>query len=109
MTSRVKMGTWRGRGGRRIVLVRRGTPTLRLSLHGQRYDTVFVSTPDADALALQLPRRLTGLLRNYGGSGDDLCRVPAPYAAGAPTLRSYRKGRYSPGRCSRPRPTAFAG
>jgi hypothetical protein len=51
---RVKMGTWRGRGARRFVAVRRGQPTLRLTLDGQRYDTVLVSTPDADTLAAAL-------------------------------------------------------
>lgn len=50
----VKMGTWRGRGARSFVEVRRGEPALRLTLHGQRYDTVLVSTPDAAAVAAAL-------------------------------------------------------
>ena len=51
---RVKTGTWRGRGARHFVAVRRGLPTLRLTLHGQRYDTVLVSVPDAAAVAATL-------------------------------------------------------
>ncbi|MDI6101864.1 hypothetical protein QLQ12_24900 [Actinoplanes sp. NEAU-A12] len=51
---RFKVGTWRGRNARRFVAVRRDRPALRLTLHGHRYDTVLVSTPDAAALAAAL-------------------------------------------------------
>ncbi len=51
---RVKRGTWRGRGGRHFVAVQRDLPTLRLTLHGQRYDTVLLSMPDAAAVAAAL-------------------------------------------------------
>ncbi|HKG50793.1 MAG TPA: alpha/beta hydrolase [Actinomycetales bacterium] len=50
LPGRVKVGTWRGRAGRSYVAVRRG-PALRLRLRGFRYDTVLVSTPDAERLA----------------------------------------------------------
>lgn len=50
----IKLGTWRGRGVTRFVAVRRGTPALRLTLDGQRYDEILVSTPDAAALAAAL-------------------------------------------------------
>ena len=50
LPGRVKVGTWRGRAGRSYVTVRRG-PALRLRLRGFRYDTVLVSTPDAERLA----------------------------------------------------------
>jgi uncharacterized protein len=50
---RVKIGTWRGRAGRSYVAVRRG-PALLLRLQGFRYDTVLVSTPDAERLAARL-------------------------------------------------------
>jgi hypothetical protein len=51
---RVKTGTWRGRGTRHFVAVRRGLPTLRLTLDGQRYDTVLVSVPNAATVAATL-------------------------------------------------------
>ena len=50
---RVKIGTWRGRAGRSYVAVRRG-PALLLRLNGFGYDTVLVSTPDAERLAARL-------------------------------------------------------
>ncbi len=50
----VKIGTWRGRRTRSFVAVRRGGPALRLTLDGQRYDTVVVSTPEAASLASAL-------------------------------------------------------
>ena len=46
-----KIGTWRARGERSLVSVRRGRPAVRLRLEGARYDTVLVSTDDAAALA----------------------------------------------------------
>jgi hypothetical protein len=51
---RLKIGTWRGRGATRLVIVRRGVPTLRLRLIGAPVDTVLVSTPDAAAIAKAL-------------------------------------------------------
>jgi len=51
---RVKTGTWRGRGARHFVAVRRDVPTLRLTLDGQHYDTVLLSVPDAAAIAAAL-------------------------------------------------------
>ncbi|MEU4422081.1 hypothetical protein AB0F81_15760 [Actinoplanes sp. NPDC024001] len=51
---RTKIGTWRGRGSRSFAVVRRGQPTLCLSLTGERYDRVLVSTPDAADLATAL-------------------------------------------------------
>ncbi|MGY1915187.1 hypothetical protein [Blastococcus sp. SYSU DS0973] len=55
---RRKIGTWRGRGARRFVDVRRGQPTLRLRLQGHRYDELLIGHDDAAALAARLtPRR----------------------------------------------------
>lgn len=54
LPGRVKIGTWRGRGGPRFAVVRRGQPTLRLGLEGTRYTSVLVSTPDAAELAAVL-------------------------------------------------------
>jgi hypothetical protein len=50
---RLKIGTWRGRAGRSYVVVRPGAALL-LRLKGFGYDTVLVSTPDAERLAAQL-------------------------------------------------------
>jgi hypothetical protein len=52
---RVKMGTWRGRQGRRrYISVRRDVPALALTLDGHRYETVLVSAPEAHAVASAL-------------------------------------------------------
>jgi hypothetical protein len=51
---RRKIGTWRGRGSRRFVDVRRGQPALRLHLRGQRYDELLIGQEDAAALAALL-------------------------------------------------------
>ncbi|RBY91007.1 hypothetical protein [Blastococcus sp. TF02A-30] len=45
------IGTWRRRGEKTYVSVRRGQPALRIRLTGQRYDTVLVGADDAAALA----------------------------------------------------------
>ncbi len=52
-----RVGTWRGRGARRWVDVRRGQPALRVQLHGQRYDELLVSHDDAVGLARRLAVR----------------------------------------------------
>ncbi|WP_104523630.1 hypothetical protein [Blastococcus atacamensis] len=51
---RREIGTWRGRGARRFVDVRRGQPALRLRLRGQRYDELLIGHDDAAALVAQL-------------------------------------------------------
>ena len=51
---RRKVGTWRGRGVRRFVDVRRGQPALRLHLQGQRHDELLIGHDNAAALAAQL-------------------------------------------------------
>lgn len=48
------IGTWRRRGEKSYISVRRNQPALRVRLTGQRYDTVLVSTDDAAALAAEL-------------------------------------------------------
>ena len=52
------IGTWRRRGERSLVSVRRGQPALRLGLTGQRVDTVLVGLPDPAAAAAELTRLL---------------------------------------------------
>ena len=51
-----RIGTWRRRGERSLVSVRRGEPALRLRLTGQRFDTVLVGLPDAAATAAEIAR-----------------------------------------------------
>jgi len=53
---RLKIGTWRRRGGRSMVVVRAGVPTLRVALEGERYDELLLSDPDARELAAELRR-----------------------------------------------------
>ncbi|WP_091115659.1 hypothetical protein [Geodermatophilus dictyosporus] len=48
------IGTWRRRGTRTLVSVRRGEPAVRIELAGQRHDTVLVSGPDAADVAASL-------------------------------------------------------
>ena len=51
-----RIGTWRRRGERALVSVRRGEPALRLRLTGARFDTVLVGLPDAAATAAGIER-----------------------------------------------------
>ena len=51
------IGTWRRRGSRSLVSVRRG-PAVRLELTGRRFDTVLVSADDAAAVAAAVDARL---------------------------------------------------
>ncbi|MGY1697915.1 hypothetical protein ACI780_23710 [Geodermatophilus sp. SYSU D00814] len=52
------IGTWRRRGTRAFVSVRRG-PAVRLHLTGQRFDTVLVSADDAAAVAADVAAHRT--------------------------------------------------
>jgi hypothetical protein len=51
---RRRIGTWRTRGATHLVSVRRGEPALRIGLVGQRYDSVLIGTPQAEAIARAL-------------------------------------------------------
>lgn len=42
------IGTWRAKGNRQYVCVRRGQPAVKLTLEGQKYRTVLVGLDDAD-------------------------------------------------------------
>lgn len=48
------VGTWRRRGEKTYVAVRRAQPAVRLHLTGQRFDTVLIGTDDAVELAARL-------------------------------------------------------
>ena len=57
LPGRRKVGTWRGRGARRLVDVRRGQPALRLQLRGERYEELLLGHDDAAELAERLSVR----------------------------------------------------
>ena len=46
-----KLGTWRGRGHKTLVDVRRNQPAVRVSLVGHRFDELLVGADDAERLA----------------------------------------------------------
>ena len=48
------VGTWRRRGEKAYVSVRRHQPAVRLRLAGQRFDTVLIGTDDAARVAADL-------------------------------------------------------
>lgn len=45
------IGTWRAKGNKQYVCVRRGQPAVRVTLDGQRYQTVLIGSDDADRVA----------------------------------------------------------
>jgi hypothetical protein len=49
-----KVGTWRARGERTMVCVRRGQPAVRVRLDGQQFDTLLIGDDDAAALAARI-------------------------------------------------------
>src|SRR3954468_13916235 len=49
-----KIGTWRDRGTRTLVSVRRDQPAVRVELTGQRYDSLIIGDDDAAHLATGL-------------------------------------------------------
>jgi hypothetical protein len=53
-----KLGTWRGRGVKSLVDVRRGQPALCVELVGHRYDRLVVGAEDAERLASEIAARL---------------------------------------------------
>lgn len=54
------IGTWRAKGNRQYVCVRRGQPAVRATLEGQRYRTVIVGSDDADGVVARI-RSAAGL------------------------------------------------
>ena len=45
-----RVGTWRGRGEKTLVSVRRGRPAVRVRLTGQRFDTLLLGVDDPAAV-----------------------------------------------------------
>ena len=46
-----RIGTWRGRGEKTLVSVRRGQPAVRVRLAGQRFDALLLGVDDPAAVA----------------------------------------------------------
>lgn len=49
-----KIGTWRRRGGKSIVTVRRHQPAVRIDLAGQRYESLLIGLDRPEELAAEL-------------------------------------------------------
>jgi hypothetical protein len=45
------IGTWRAKGDKQFVCVRRGQPAIKVVVDGQRYRTILVGADDAERLA----------------------------------------------------------
>lgn len=56
----LRVGTWRRRGRRTIVALRRGDPVLHLETDGKQHRTFLLSTPDAELLVRRLGTRRAG-------------------------------------------------
>jgi hypothetical protein len=54
-----KIGTWRSRGGRTLVCVRKDQPAVRVRLEGARFDVLLVGTDDAAAVAVAITAALS--------------------------------------------------
>jgi hypothetical protein len=54
-----KIGTWRRRGHKSLVDVRRDQPALRVSLVGHRFDELLVGSDDAERLAGEIRSRVS--------------------------------------------------
>ena len=53
------LGTWRGRGRRQLVALRRNRPAVLVRLENERYDELLIETPDPAALLSRLPGALS--------------------------------------------------
>lgn len=54
LPGRRRIGTWRGRGRRAAVSVRRGQPAVRIALEGSKYSELLIGTPAATEVADRL-------------------------------------------------------
>ena len=48
------IGTWRAKGDKQYVCVRRGQPAVEVTLDGQRYRTVLIGVDEADPVAAEI-------------------------------------------------------
>ena len=49
-----RIGTWRAKGDKQYVSVRRDQPAVKLTLRGQRYRTVLIGLDDAEQVAAEI-------------------------------------------------------
>jgi hypothetical protein len=49
-----KIGTWRGRGEKTMVVVRTGQPAVRIELTGARFDVLLIGADDAAVVAAEI-------------------------------------------------------
>ena len=52
--TRVKIGTWRRRDGKELVIVRRGQPAVRLALRNHPWRALVIGTADPSAIETQI-------------------------------------------------------
>jgi hypothetical protein len=57
LPGRTKIGTWRGRGGKRFVVARRDAPAVRVALDGAAHEELIVSVEDAETVAAEIRAR----------------------------------------------------
>ncbi|HYO39080.1 MAG TPA: alpha/beta fold hydrolase [Nocardioidaceae bacterium] len=74
LPGRRKIGTWRSRAGTSLVAVRGHRPAVRLTVHGQRYATLLITTDTPEELAASLSRHAADR------SGHTSARPPAEHA-----------------------------
>jgi hypothetical protein len=54
-----KIGTWRGRGTKTMLSVRKGQPAVRVELDGARFDVLLIGADDAAARATEIADALS--------------------------------------------------
>lgn len=57
---RTMIGTWRGRGHKMMVRIRRAAPAVRITAEGAPFDAYLVSVDDAEGIAERIRERIGG-------------------------------------------------
>lgn len=57
---RTMIGTWRGRGHKMMVRIRRNAPAVRITADGEPFDAYLVSVDEADLVADRIRERIDG-------------------------------------------------
>lgn len=52
------IGTWRAKGDKQFVCVRRGQPAVKITLEGQNYRTILIGSDEAERIAEELRTQL---------------------------------------------------
>ncbi len=102
---RTKIGTWRRRGARAFVSVRRGVPAVRVRFSGADVDEIVVASPHADAIAGAIHaaagRPGDGPSRQVAIPSGDVTLSGTPRDARAPCERASAVPRDTPRTASR--------